>query len=586
MPFSLDKEGSSGHRVGNFNLDTWLVIADRNIISRHGEEKHLENRLMQTLVFLCQNPGQLIRREQFFDEVWKGRVVNDEALSRAISLLRTALGDNPQNPFFIKTVPGQGYMLIAPVVPADAHSSPTPIEKASDNNSVAVLPFVNLSSDSRNEYLSDGISEEIINALAQMPSLKVVGRTSSFSFKGINDDIRKIARSLGVTHVLEGSLRMSGDTLRVTAQLIDAEDGFHLWSRNFQCEMQDIFSVQDAIAKGVAEELENSLLQSVGKPRETIAEAYSLYLQGLYLLRSGEVDQLPKALEKFQRVTQLDPGYAPGWLSLADTYWYLISYGMLQRAEAMGPAEQACERALSLDDTLVDALSCEANLCISFSRDWHQATAAVERALHLAPANARAVLQAGNLARTLGDFERAVEHLKQAISLDPLNLTGHIWLGNVYIALNRFEDARDIIGEARNLNPRRIALNCILSHAQICMGLYEAAYETALLEPSGFWQDFSLIASLYALKRQNEADERFAELMQTYSEEAPFQIAEIHCMKGDPDQAFAWLERALDLHDNGLVQLLASAWLRPVRNDSRWPGILQKMNIPPHIQGV
>jgi TolB-like protein/lipoprotein NlpI len=575
VPGSGKLTGDSG---GGFAVGNWRVFSDRNVIVRADEEKHLENRLMQTLLFLCEHPGQLIRREQFFDHVWHGRVVNDEALSRAISLLRTALEDTPRNPSYIKTVPGQGYVLIAPVTPANAEVAAN-ARADTGNKSIAVLPFVNLSCDPVNEYLSDGISEEIINALAQLPDLKVVGRTSSFSFKGVNDDIRRIGSSLDVTHILEGSLRIADDTIRVTAQLIDADNGFHLWSKNFHCDMQDIFAIQDAIAAGVVAELEKNLLGSVGKTRETTVDAYSLYLQGLYLLRSGEVDQLPKALDAFRRVTELDSEYAPAWASLADTYWYLTSYGMLQRAEVMELAEAACNRALELDDTLVDAFSCKANLCIAFSRDWEQATDAIERALLLAPANARAVLQAGNLARTLGDFEQAVTHLKKAVSLDPLNLTGHIWLANVSIALGRFEDAVEIMHQALSLNPRRVVLNAVLTNALICQGRYQAAYERALMEPAGFWQDFAMVMSLYALERQSEASECFALLLETYAEEAPFQIAEIYCCRGESDKAFAWLEKACELHDNGLVQLLASSWLKPLHTDTRWPQVLERMKI-------
>ena len=578
MPLLLDKDGATADSGRNFSVGSWQVVSDRNAIVRSDQEKHLENRLMQTLLYLCQHPGQVIRRNQFFDNVWHGRVVNDEALSRAISLLRTALEDNPQNPSYIKTVPGQGYMLIAPVAAASAETA-SKSDAPPGSTSIAVLPFVNLSSDPLNEYLSDGISEEIINALAQRPALKIVGRTSSFSFKGVNEDIRKIGRSLSVTHVVEGSLRIAGNSIRVTAQLIDCDNGYHLWSKNFQCDMQDIFEVQDAIAAGVVAELEDSLLDSVGKARETSIEAYSLYLQGLYLLRSGEVEQLPKALDALQRVTELDPDYAPAWEGLADTYWYLTSYGMLQRAEVMALAEAACNRALALDDTRIDAYTCKANLCIAFSRDWEQATEAIQRALSLAPTNARAVLQAGNLARTLGNFEQAVAHLKQAVSLDPLNLTGHIWLANVYIALDRFEDAGDIMQQALNLNPRRVVLNTVLANVLFCQERYEAAYDRALLEPAGFWQDFALVVSLYGLERKQEADKRFDALLEAYADEAPFQIAEIYCARGEPDQAFAWLEQALELHDNGLVQLLASSWLRPLQVDARWTQILERMNI-------
>ncbi|MFV8819665.1 tetratricopeptide repeat protein [Haliea sp. E17] len=582
MPSSTDTSIASSHAASTFGLGCWRVDPNRNVISREGSEKRLENRLMQTLVFLCERQGQVIQRGDFFNVVWRGRVVNDEALSRAISLLRTALEDDAARPEYIKTVPGIGYMLIAPVAAsASASIAPgLPPAEPGEDSSIAVLPFVNLSNDPGNEYLSDGISEEIINSLVQIPDFRVVGRTSSFAFKGVNDDLRKVGHALGVSHVLEGSLRLSGDLIRVTAQLIKADDGFHLWSKNFQCELQDIFAIQDAIAAGVAEEMKRSLLGVAGRVRETSVDAYSLYLQGVYLLRSGEVDKLPRALAVFREVTQLDPDYAPAWVSLADTYWYLTSYGMVPRAEAMVLADAACERALSLDESLAEAHTCKANLCIAFSCDWARAGVAIERALQLAPGHSGAALNAGNLARTLGDFPKAVAYFKQAVASDPLNMTGHIWLANTYLALGSYAEASAIIHKALDLNPRRVVLNTILVNILLCQQQYGAAYERALLEPEGFWHDFSMVMCLYHLQRTAEADARFAALVEANEDEAPFQIAEIHCVRGDYDRAFVYLDLACKLHDNGLVQILASTWLRPLHGDSRWPAVLRRLNIP------
>ncbi len=580
MPFSSDTSFASGQVASAFGLGSWRVDPNRNVISRNECEKHLENRLMQTLLFLCERQGQVIRREEFFSAVWRDRVVNDEALSRAISLLRTALEDEAARPQYIKTVPGIGYMLIAPLADSPKASLAPPIPDAGGNNSVAVLPFINLSNDPDNDYLSDGVSEEIINALVQIPDLKVVGRTSSFAFKGVNEDIRKVGLTLGVTHILEGSLRQSGGLIRVTAQLIKADDGFHLWSKNFQCDLQEVFAVQDAIAAGVAEELEHSLLGRGRKARETSAEAYSLYLQGVFFLRSAEVEMLPRALDAFLEVTALDPDYAPAWVSLADTYWYLTSYGMMQRAEAMVLADAACDRALLLDNSLAEAHTCKANLCNAFSHDWARARVAIERALQLAPGHSAAALAAGNLARTLGDFPQAVVYLKQAVATDPLNMTGHIWLANTYLALDKYEEASAIIHKALELNPRRVVLNTVLMNTLNCQQRYEEAYQHAQLEPEGFWRDFSIVMCLHHLKSSEEAEDSFAALIEAYADEAPFQIAEIHCLRGDHDQAFLWLDRARELHDNGLVQILASTWLRPLRDDPRWPGVLQGLNIP------
>lgn len=562
-----------------FDLGSWRVDSDRNTICRQGEEKHLENRLMQTLVFLCQHRGEVIRREQFFDAVWANRVVNDEALSRAISLLRTALEDDAQNPAYIKTIPGVGYRLIAPVVTEGQAIDEPATENAGVDKSIAVLPFLSLSDDPANEYLSDGISEEIINALVQLSGIKVVGRTSSFAFKGVNDDIRNVGASLGVAHVLEGSVRSAGGRIRVTAQLIKVEDGFHLWSKNFECELQDIFAVQDSIATGVVEELRVHLQGDINRVRETGTDAYTLYLQALYFLRSGEIDKLYKALDTFRAVTELDPKYAPAWVGLADTYWYLTSCGELPRPQAIDSAEEACERALALDATLAEAYNCKANLCTAFNRNWNQAMEAANRARSLAPGHSRTFLQAGNLANTLGNFDEAILDLKRAISLDPLNLTGHIWLAIAYNATDRLDEACAIIRKALELNPQRIVLNQSLSIALLRQGRSQAALAQIQQEPAGFWHDYGMTVVLYSLQHLEEADAGFAALSKAYSEEAPFQIAEIHCIRTETDLAFHWLNRARELRDNGLQHLLCSFWLRPLHGDPRWPALLASLGI-------
>ena len=574
-----DTDLASSVKALAFELGSWHVDPNRNAIYRAGEEKHLENRLMETLVFLSQHKGAVIRRQQFFDAVWHGRVVNDEALSRAISLLRSALGDDASNPAYIKTIPGIGYRLIAPVKSLGQVAGEAMNKPGAPEPSIAVLPFVNLSDDPANEFLSDGISEEIINALVQLPGIKVVGRTSSFAFKGVNDDIRKVGKSLGVTHVLEGSVRTAAGRIRVTAQLLKTEDGFHLWSKNFECELQELFAVQDEIAEGVVRELRLRLLGNLHKARETSADAYSLYLQGLYYLRSGEIAKLHKALNTFHDVTELDPEYAPAWVSLADTYWYLTSYGELARAEAIGLADEACSRALTLDDTLAEAHNCKANLCTAFNRDWRQAKKAAERALELAPGDSRTALQAGNLAITLGNFDEAVLHLKQAISLDPLNLTGHIWISLAYLAMDHIDDACLVIHKALELNPQRVVLNQILTMALLRLDRVEEAYVQIQKEPAGFWHDFGLTVVLYKLGRKEEADASFAGLLNAYADEAPFQIAEIYCIRREPDKAFRWLQRAQDLRDNGLQHLLCSFWLRQLHADQRWPFLLTKLGL-------
>ena len=560
-------------------MGSWLVEPDKNLISRDGHAQRLENRLMQTLLFLAENQGRVVKRSQFFDSVWQGRVVNEEALSRAISLLRSALQDDARTPQYVKTVPGVGYCLISSVEPLSGVAPQPPVQSEAQANSIAVLPFVNLSDDPDNEYFSDGVSEEILNALANVSHFKVVGRTSSFAFKNKHEDIRVIGQSLGVSHVLEGSVRKSGNRIRTTAQLISTSDGYHLWSQTYDHDLQDIFAVQDEISGAVTSALKLELLGAAPKVAETTPDAYAAHLRGTFLLRSGELPALEKAVDAFKQALEHDPTYAPTWTALADTYWYQVSYGVLPRARGIGLADEACDRALELDGELVDALSCKANLCAAFHMDWSGSQSAINKALALSPGNARALLQAGNLAGTLGKFDESIAHLQHAISVDPLNITGHIWLALVLLAMDRLDEAEDTIVRAINLNPRRVVVNLVLARVAMARGDFEAAYERVLHEPEGFWRDCGIVTVQFAAGNFDEARDAFDALIETYEDEAPMQIAELYCLRGDPDATFHWLDKAYELRDNGLVHLLSSRQLRSARDDPRWQKFLRKMGL-------
>jgi TolB-like protein len=527
---------------------------------------------MQTLVFLAEHQQEVITRQQFHDAVWQGRVVNEEALSRAISLLRTALEDDRQNPTFIQTVPGKGYRLIAE--PTLIAARPT---ADSRDNSIAVLPFLNLSDDPANEYFSDGMAEEILNSLAQVPDFKVVARTSSFAFKGQNEDLREIGRKLDVSHLLEGSVRKAGNTVRVTAQLISTDDGFHLWSETYDRGLDNIFSVQDEIADAVVDNLKVHILGHVMRKQEIDPEVYSLYLQALHFLKPGQNERLKRALELFQRVTELDPNYPPAWVGIADTCWHLISHDAIDKPWAMEVAEDACNRALELDDNYAEAQLCRSLLSINYSENWELAKSAMDKAHHLAPGIARVSLQAGNLAASMGELEQAHELLDKALSLDPLNTTCHIWLANALIALERYDEAVVIIDQGLEINPDRSVLHNIRARIHFLQGDLDAGQREAELEPENFWREYALILSACYNNKEREA--RLKAFAEIYHESAPFQLAELYGVCGDIDEVFRWLNIAIDIKDSGITEMFTSPFLREVRTDDRWRQLVRRRGL-------
>lgn len=575
---------SSTELQAGFSLGPWQVEPDRNTISNQGNETHLENRLMQTLLFLVAHQHEVVTREQFFDVVWRGRVVNEEALSRAISLLRTALSDDAHRPRFIQTIPGVGYRLIASVALGSSHENGGALPPEPDKYSIAVLPFMNLSADKANEYFSDGISEEILNSLAQVERFKVVGRTSSFAFKNQNTDLREIGKTLDVSHVLEGSVRKAGTQVRVTAQLIKVQDGYHLWSKAFDRGLEDIFAVQDEIAFAVVTELKVRLLGDLPKTRETTPEAYSLYLQGQHFMKSGVLENMHKALEQFKQSTQADESYAPAWIGLARTYWYLASYAEMSRLDCVDLAKAASAKALEIDSGLADAHVCNALILSNFDQNWPAARTALDRSLQLAPGDAGALLQAGYLATTVGKFEEGVEIIHQAITRDPLHTTGYIWYAISLMTLDRLEEARSSMQQVLNLNPDRVLAHSILGRILQLEGKPAEAHEEMKKEPMGFWRDYGMALSFYAIGDDEKASEALASMITQYAYEAPFQIAELYAQRGDVERAFEWLERAREDADSGLVALLTSRLLDNLYTDSRWPDFLTKMGLELPLQ--
>ena len=353
---------------------------------------------MQTLVFLAANQGNAVGRQQFFHSVWQGLVVNEEALSRAISLLRTALGDNARSPKFIQTIPGVGYRLIASVEPRNEKSRPPPEELPANRNSIAVLPFVNLSDDPANEYFSDGISEEILNVLAQVESFKVVGRTSSFAFKERNEDLREVGKTLDVTHVLEGSVRKAGSRVRITAQLIKTDDGYHLWSQTYDHQLDDIFAIQDQIASMVVESLKVTLLgkekqpQVIGGTQNT--EAFQAYLQGLHYRNRGSFrDTQVAARDAFQRAIELDPGYARAWSALAFALNDLIWNAFIELDEGRQGMKHAADKAVELAPDMAAGHIAMGLYWQQGTPDWLSAGESISTALQLNPGNAQVQME-------------------------------------------------------------------------------------------------------------------------------------------------------------------------------------------------
>ncbi|MGH6821543.1 MAG: hypothetical protein ACREDU_11880, partial [Methylocella sp.] len=344
------------------------------------------------------------------------------------------------------------------VIPAKATSSRTPIRDGiHDEKSIAVLPFVNMSSDPEQEYFSDGLAEELLNRLAKNQTLRVAARTSAFQFKGQNLDVAKIGRQLKVEHVLEGSVRKSGNRLRITAQLINVTDGFHLWSETYEREMDDIFAIQDEISGAISTALELKLgtaAPAAAAPPTQNLEAYNLYLRGRYLLAARGAANMLQADELFERAVALDPEFSAAWSAMAFNSAVMWGYTYEPSAEVVfAKAVSAARQAIELDPENAEAYIALSRAQLWYLHDWQEGQAAASRAYELAPNNAEVVNIYGDVMIMLGDFEAAERIERKATLLDPLSATNAMDVAMILLILNRPDEALAPARTAMDLAP-------------------------------------------------------------------------------------------------------------------------------------
>jgi serine/threonine-protein kinase len=449
-------------------------------------------------------------------------------------------------------------------------------------NSIAVLPFKNMSTDEENEYFAEGLTEELHNVLVKIPELKVAGRTSANAFKDTEEDLRSVGEQLGVTTILEGSVRKSGDQVRISANLVDVENGFDLWSETYDRTLEDIFVVQDDIASSVAEALKVTLLGGAGAARQDAsAEAFNLMLQSRYLLQKQTVEDTYKAMDLLQEAQVISPNYAPVWAELG------LGYARL--AELSTSPREADEYTLKQSQALDKALELDPNLAIAHSRrgvndmrrdfDFEKAESSIRRALELEPNNPRVIHNSAIVIGAMGNLVEAIELYRRALEIDPLNLVTYMNLGTAYFAADRLEDAETALKKVIELNPEAPLIRGFLGNVYLVQRRPKAAlteYNQEGFRPLHF---SGRVLALDALGDRAAANEALTEMQAEFGDDAAWNYAQIFAQRGDVDEAFQWLERAYELKIFGLVNVKNNVWLRPLHSDPRWQPFLEKMSL-------
>ncbi len=452
--------------------------------------------------------------------------------------------------------------------------------RAVDNGdrSIAVMAFVDMSPQKDQEYFSDGISEELLNILARIPELKVISRTSSFSYKGKDTKATEIGKELNVSHILEGSIRKAGNMIRITAQLINTSDGAHEWSRTYDREFDSIFKIQDEISAEVSKELKLSLLGQPLKSTPVNPEAYNLYLQANHLTKQHTKLALLEAEAKVKASIAIDSTYASSWRLLAHIYNAGTSiFSIRNLKEGISLGLTAVHRAIELDPDSGIAYASLSSLQ-ELNWDFEESAKNMSKALKLIPNDGRIIGDASN--RTFGDREKAVDLLNKAIELDPLVYVNYFNLGITYFDLNRLEQAEEAFRTFEIYYPNVETFHYLIARIRLAQGRNDEAIAEIEQEKHEFFNLYGRNFIYYSLGREREADSLFIEFLEKYSDSEPSNVADLYAFRGDYDQSFNYLYKALSVKDPVLFEALRYPSFKPMYSDPRWAEFIKKIGLP------
>ncbi len=452
-------------------------------------------------------------------------------------------------------------------------------ETVAGQESIAVLPFENMSSDAEQEYFSDGLTEELLNLLAKIPELKVTSRTSAFFYKGKDVKISEVGRELDVDHILEGSVRKSGNKIRITAQLIETESDAHLWSDTWDRDLDDVFAIQDEIAQRVVDELRVQLFGEIPHVVATDGETYSLYLQARHTINQRTHESLLRGEEFINQAIEIDPDYAPAWVLKASIHSQQGDVGARLPKVAAPLARAAVDRALALDPDNAAAHALSGDILISYENRYADAKRAFEIALEKGPNDVDVLYQVGVYYAFIGEFEEAIRLSLRALERDPLFISLHSTLGYSYNNLGNFEAAERIQRERIAISPDSYGSHAYLSYTLLRMGRYEEALEELEKEPlEGF--KFAGLAIVHWLMGNTEAsDEALDEMYALDDGGWDWQFAEVHAIRGEADEAFAAMDAAYENRDSGLQLILGDWYTLHLRDDPRYDAMIEKLGI-------
>lgn len=562
-------------------------------LSRSGRVLRLQTQPARLLLLLLTNAGDLVTRDAIYKTLWQDGVNVDAetAVNRCVRQIRAVLDDDIASPRYIKTIPRLGYTFIAAIarretVAARSASGSQSVTKVEGDaqTSIVVLPFANLSGETQDEYFGDGLAEELTNVLAQVEGLRVIARTSAFAYKGKNKDVRKIAETLGVSEVLEGSVRRSGERLRVTVQLVRASDGAHRLSKRYDYGVSDIFAMQDEISADVSRQL-RLRLESI-RPKTRSNEAYKAHLEGRFHWNRYSRAGFTKGLECFELASKLDCAYAAAYTGIAQCMLGLIKEAGASALELLPKAASAARQALELDASDAEAHALLGEVALLLDYDWKQAGDHFAVALRLNPTTYVRISYAVYYLIPLGRTSEAIAQSEQVIANDPLNVVGHQLQASAFMFARDFAEAARCCARVLELNetfPRGLQLMAMVKSYQ---NLHDDAitWATRLVEVIG-----RTYLSLHALGMV-QASAGNVEIARSVLEELlhmpqieerlPTGVGLIYVTLKEPQNALAWLAKAVEKREPTVLWAHMLPRGSTLRSDARFQELLRRMNLP------
>lgn len=576
------------YRFGEFTLD----VAERQLL-RKDREVPLRRKAFDTIVFLVEHHGHLVTKDALVERVWPETSVSDAVLTHCVAEVRRALDDPAARPRYVRTTSGAGYRFVGavevagpspePLVADGAAASPAP------GTAVAVIPFVDLGPDPENEAFCDGLAEEIINGLSKVPALRVVAHSSSFQFKGRYVDAREIGRRLGIGSLVEGSVRRSGDRLRVSAQLIHAADGFHLWAEQYDRRLEDVFAIQEEIARAVLRALKVELTKGTREPspapRPVSVEAWEHYLRGRWFWHRRFAGGLQEAMDSFRRAIEVDPLLAPAHAGLSDCHSSLGIWAFAPPESVFPKAAALAARALELDDGLAEAHASLAVTGMFHEWDWAAAERDLLRAIDLSPGSALVRLWHGHYLSIVGRHGEAVEEVTRAQGLDPLSPVVGANLGWTLLLAGETERAVAELLRVLDLDPGNGLAAFYLGYAlaeERRYGESIAAFERSLAATGGLpWvaESIGWVRALEGDRKRARAILRESEARRKERYVPASAIALVHLGLRDDARLFDELERAVAERDALMPWLAGMPCFDRVASEPRFVALLRRLGL-------